>query len=329
LNRVSGASEEQKKLRREGRRKRQEASRLEPSLRKLTSQRRQLLHQAGAATREELEQSWQSQFRYQELTKQLEEAQLEVQLLAEEEPELALVEEDLLAFQAGDNNRQMADVEIDLKQVDRDIQTTREELGRVKQELAELAEDRSTVSLRFERDQIVRQLRGVIERWAAADLSIETIERIRHRLERHSQSESLQLASRYLEQLTAGRYGNIWSPLGERGLRVDDDSDQTLGVEQLSTGTREQVFLAIRLAMIRRFAQSGTELPLVLDDVFVNFDQARSEAAVETILDVAQAGQQVLLFTCHLHLADIFESKGVDAVWLPSNGATVQKRKAG
>ena len=329
VSRAGGASEEQKRQRREGRGKRQEASRLEHSLRDLTSQRRQLLEQAGVSTREELEQAWQDQFRSGELDKQIEEADLEVQLIAEEEPELALVEENLLAFQAGDNKREVADAETELKQLDRDVQTASEELGRVKQELAELAEDRSTVSLRFEREQLVRKLKQSIERWAAFDLSLESIERIRHRLERHSQSESLQLASQYLNQLTAGRYRNIWSPLGERRLRVDDDSEQTLGVEQLSTGTREQVFLAIRLAMIRRLAQQGTELPLVLDDVFVNFDQARTEAAVETILDVAEAGQQVLLFTCHLHLADVFESKGVDAVWLPSNAVTEQKRKAG
>ena len=214
-------------------------------------------------------------------------------------------------------------MEIDLKQLDRDIQTAREELGRVKQELAELAEDRSTVSLRFEREQIIRQLRQVIEQWAAHDLSIETIERIRRRMERHSQSESLQLASQYLAQLTAGRYHNIWSPLGERHLRVDDDAEQTLRVEQLSTGTREQVFLAIRLAMIRRFAQQGTELPLVLDDVFVNFDQTRSEAAVDTILDVAQSGQQVLLFTCHLHLADIFR---IERRSMPSGSPRMPRR---
>src|SRR5690606_41565806 len=107
------------------------------------------------------------------------------------------------------------------------------------------------------------------------------------------------------------------------------EAEHAVSVEQLSSGTREQLFLAIRLAMIRRFAQEGTELPLVLDDVFVNFDQSRTEAAVETILDVADAGQQVLLFTCHLHLADIFEEKGVDAVWLPQNSARLEERKAG
>ena len=199
----------------------------------------------------------------------------------------------------------------------------------MKRELTELANDRRAVSLRFEREQVADELRQATERWCALDLATDSIDRIRHRMERHSQSETLQQASKYLSQLTVGRYHNIWTPLGERHLCIDDDSEQTLTASQLSTGTREQLFLAIRLAMIRQFAESGTELPMVLDDVFVNFDQTRTEAAVDTITNVADAGQQVLLFTCHLHLADIFEAKGIDAVWLPSNGASVIERKAG
>lgn len=324
-----GAAEAQTRLRREVRQKRKAASRLEAALRDLASERRLLLVQAGVSTREQLEQYTRSQSRRQELMRQIEDAQRELQLAAEEQPELAVVEEDLLAFHPGENKRRITDAEIQLKQIDRDVQTAREELGRVKRELAELANDRSAVSLRFEREQIAGQLRQVIERWCALDLAIDAVDRIRHRMERHGQSETLQLASQYLSQLTVGRYHNIWSPLGERHLCIDDDVDQTLRAEQLSTGTREQLFLAIRLAMIRRLAQEGIELPIVLDDVLVNFDQTRTEAAVETIINVAESGQQVLLFTCHLHLADIFESKGIDAVWLPSNQELPEKRRAG
>jgi uncharacterized protein YhaN len=329
IRKAGGLTEEQLRLKREGREKRKQATKLERTISDLQAQQNVLFLQAGVSSRTELEQRSQSLVRHQELARLLEEAQLELQLVAEEEPELAVVEDDLLTFKAGNNKRRITDGEVELRQIDGDIQKAREELGRVKRELDELAGDRRAVTLRFEREQLADRLLTSTERWCALELAGDAIDRIRHRMERHCQSETLQLSSKYLSQLTLGKYQNIWAPLGERHLSIDDDAEQTFSVEQLSTGTREQLFLAIRLAMIRRFADEGTELPLVLDDVFVNFDQTRTEAAVETILDVADAGQQVLLFTCHLHLADIFEEKGVDAVWLPEKAGRLEERKAG
>ena len=62
-------------------------------------------------------------------------------------------------------------------------------------------------------------------------------------------------------------------------LRVDDARGKTLTTEMLSSGTREQVFLSLRLALVTLYAQRGVNLPLVLDDVLVNFDETRARAA--------------------------------------------------
>ena len=80
---------------------------------------------------------------------------------------------------------------------------------------------------------------------------------------------------------------------------------------------------------VREFARQGIELPLVLDDILVNFDQLRTEAAIETLLEFAAQGQQILLFTCHLHLAHQFESRGIEPTWLPGHQAAVEERLAG
>jgi uncharacterized protein YhaN len=132
-----------------------------------------------------------------------------------------------------------------------------------------------------------------------------------------------------LQQLTAGRYSTIWTPLGKRHLCIDDDRGNSFRVEQLSNGTREQLFLAIRFAMVRDFAERGIELPLVLDDILVNFDQERTEAAVEALLKFVEDGQQVLLFTCHLHLAQLFQKRGIEPTWLPGHKAAIEERLAG
>ena len=132
------------------------------------------------------------------------------------------------------------------------------------------------------------------------------------------QPETLAEASGYLKRLTAGRYQRIWTPFGESALCVDDQQGQSRRVEALSRGTREQVYLSLRLALASAYGRRGAGLPLILDDVFVNFDAQRARAAAQTVCDFAAAGNQVLVFTCHDHIRDVFQSLGVDIRCLPA-----------
>ena len=100
----------------------------------------------------------------------------------------------------------------------------------------------------------------------------------------------------------------MWTPLGEHALRVDDAEGHSLPVEVLSRGTREQLFLSLRLALASSYARRGAPLPLVLDDVLVNFDAERAKAAAAVLRDFAAAGHQLLIFTCHEHIMKLFKS---------------------
>ncbi len=131
------------------------------------------------------------------------------------------------------------------------------------------------------------------------------------------QPETLAEASGYLNQMTGGRYQRIWTPFGESSLCVDDRDNKPICVEHLSRGTREQVFLSLRLALAAAYSRRGAGLPLILDDVFVNFDAQRARDAARTVVQFAAAGHQVLVFTCHDHIRDVFWDLGVDLRELP------------
>ncbi|MEX2286948.1 MAG: hypothetical protein WD648_07660 [Planctomycetaceae bacterium] len=73
----------------------------------------------------------------------------------------------------------------------------------------------------------------------------------------------------------------------------------------------------------------GFHPPYSLDDILVNFDQSRTEAAVDALLHFREGGQQILLFTCHLHLAHLFQSRGIEPIWLPAHNAVLEERLAG
>ncbi len=77
--------------------------------------------------------------------------------------------------------------------------------------------------------------------------------------------------------------------------------------------------MALRLALVGFYARRGTAMPLVLDDVLVNFDDGRSGRAAEVLRDFGAAGHQLLVFTCHERLADVFASLGAPVRRLPRN----------
>jgi uncharacterized protein YhaN len=81
-------------------------------------------------------------------------------------------------------------------------------------------------------------------------------------------------------------------------------------VEVLSRGAREQLFLSLRLSLAAYFARRGAPLPLILDDVLVNFDAERAKAAAQVLRDFAAAGHQMLVFTCHEHIAKLLQPEG-------------------
>lgn len=137
------------------------------------------------------------------------------------------------------------------------------------------------------------------------------LERVRHHYELENQPDTLQRASLFLSEMTESRYQRIWTPITERTLLVEDASGKSWRVEELSRGTREQLFLSLRLAIVQRSAEQGIRLPLILDDVLVNFDSQRAQAACRTLRGFAEETGQVLLLTCHDHIAQLCSEMSV------------------
>jgi len=152
------------------------------------------------------------------------------------------------------------------------------------------------------------------------------LERVRQHYELENQPETLQAASTFLSQMTEARYRRVWTPITERILLVEDAAGKSWRVDHLSRGTREQLLLSLRLAIVRRSAEQGIHLPLILDDVLVNFDSQRAQAACRTLQAFAEENHQVLLLTCHDHIAQLCGEMSVPVVHLqsgPQGGRTI------
>lgn len=300
----------------------------------LQESRRALLTQAGVGNRKELIAVYEKLNRVDDIEQELELVSEELLRLSRNEPNFAVVEEDLRGFNEQENRERVELLEIELQDLEQDLEKSHEVLGQIRHRLTSLEQDRTEVSQRFEKRQAQSKLDRAVEEWAGTLRAQEAIGQLQERYEKSSQPRTLADASRILARLTENRYQTIWAPLGANYLCVDNARHETFRVEQLSSGTREQLFLAIRLAMIQEMAELNVELPVVLDDVFVNFDRHRTEAAVDTLMEFTEDGTQVLLFTCHEHLANQFQERDVEPILLPNyrdagEGTMVTERRAG
>jgi uncharacterized protein YhaN len=139
----------------------------------------------------------------------------------------------------------------------------------------------------------------------------------------------LQAAGRYLEAITHGRYTGIAiaeTPGGEPVLevaRADDPMPVRVG-PPLSRGTLEQIYVAVRLALVDAI-DAEARLPLFLDELFAHWDSSRLDALVR-VLGAVQ-GRQIIVSTCHAALADRLERAcGARVVELPGPGGVLVQR---
>jgi len=145
--------------------------------------------------------------------------------------------------------------------------------------------------------------------WLMAQLLREADRRFR---EEH-QPDLLRRASGYLERLTDGRYNRIL--VDELG---DGDLFQLVGpglprpvplAQPISTGTLEQAYLSLRLAIVDHLDRGNERLPLFIDEALVNWDAARRDRGLEVLAEISQS-RQVFSFTCHPEMAERLQSLG-------------------
>ena len=210
------------------------------------------------------------------------------------------------------------EVTADLQSTQGEVKQLLEEQGEIKEQRRTLSEDCALGEAQLELGCIEKQLADASHAWRTHAAVSRMLERIRTDYEAHRQPETLSEASAILHRLTGGKYKRIWTPLANDILLVETDEGESLPVEALSRGTREQLLLSVRLALVALLARRGVKLPMVLDDVLVNFDVERAGRAVEVLKQFAEDGHQLMLFTCHEHIWSMFREQGVDCRRLPN-----------
>ena len=185
-------------------------------------------------------------------------------------------------------------------------------LTSAERELVQVRDSDEIAILEIERESVSAELDQALERWTVLGLAKSLLEQTLERYEKERQPAVIARAAELFAKVTSGRYQQLVardeSDSGRRhGLEAISASGERVDSAELSRGTAEQLYLCLRLAFATTFAERSLSLPLVLDDVLVNFDPLRARAVAEAIAVTAQE-HQVLAFTCHPHVLEYFTS---------------------
>lgn len=168
-------------------------------------------------------------------------------------------------------------------------------------------------TLETQRGGLKTELERTATRWRVATLARALVAETLQEFENTRQPRVLSEASQILRMVTGKRYQQILqSKEGNDVIVVAKDGTRKLSGE-LSRGTAEQLYLALRLGLIAEYARRSVSLPLVMDDVLVNFDPTRARGMAKAFAKFAKE-HQVFLFTCHPSTAELITDVAPSAV---------------
>ena len=187
-----------------------------------------------------------------------------------------------------------------------------EAIGREKNELARMDGGDAAARVAEEMQEtlaVISRLTGRYIRLKAASAVLRAeIERYRAA----NQGPLLSMASDLFRDLTLSSFSGLQADMDESdrpvilGLRP---GGERVKVDGMSSGTRDQLYLALRLASLSWRARTAEPMPFIVDDILVNFDEARSAATLKALAAMADR-TQVILFTHQAHVADLARGLG-------------------
>ena len=283
------------------------------TLRAAQQQLDSLKNQAQVETDDELESAGTNSRRFRELQQKL----------------------DLLEQELTRNGDGLSIAELEKEAAGSDIDAIEGDLDRVSAELVELQVNRDT--LRDRRQSIRNEIKAKDGSAVAANASEEAEQYLAEIVSGAEQYLRLKIAALILEQriedyrkknqapvlaragelfarLTLGSYASLRDELDESGKPIllgVRPNDSEVSVDGMSDGTRDQLYLSLRLATLEQHLSQGEPMPFVVDDILIGFDDSRTRVCLEILAELATR-TQVLLFTHHrrvLELAGGIEAK--------------------
>jgi uncharacterized protein YhaN len=183
----------------------------------------------------------------------------------------------------------------------------KEDIGKQKASLEESKGDASAVSAGEDLAFSQARIHQLAREYAIARLSAAVLRRSIERYRGLHQDPLMLRANDLFSRFTETHYAELFVDTSDKGepIILARRRDRVLhDMAQMSDGTREQLFLALRIAAIERYVAVSGAVPVIFDDVFLESDEQRSGRIFEALGELAMS-TQVIVLTHHHHLVAI------------------------
>jgi len=180
-------------------------------------------------------------------------------------------------------------------------------IGAERLELQKMDGSAKAIEAAEQAQSLLAQIRECSERYVRIHLASVILRREITRYQDANQGPVLVLASSLFARLTSEAFSTVAASFDQAdkpvllGVRA---SGERVTVDGMSDGTRDQLYLALRLASLQRHIESAEPMPFIIDDILVNFDDGRAAATLKVLADLSLT-TQVIFFTHHFHMVDL------------------------
>ncbi|MFN7769170.1 MAG: AAA family ATPase [Planctomycetaceae bacterium] len=285
---------------------REQLATAETRLQQANAELANLARQAGCASQEELTALEAESEQIESLRQDLDRLRTELshsaagQDLEEFITEVSKIDPDLLPVR-------LAELQQRLQTLDEQRTALSQELGRLEGELQRHTTGSPASEAEQEAREALAAIRPLAEQYARLKLAQGLLRRHLEAYRQKTQDPVLERATALFAQLTNGAFQGIKSDFDEKDrpiLKGVRTGGEELEIAGLSAGTRDQLFLALRLASLERQLAAAARVPLIVDDILINFDDQRSKATLAVLAEFARQ-TQVLFFTHHPRLVEL------------------------
>lgn len=212
-----------------------------------------------------------------------------------------------------------------LKSLQDETFTAGSEYGKLLQEFKRLESSEESVLQAQKAEDALARISPAVAHYLRLRIASEVLHRAIEAFREKHQGPVLTRASDLFSRLTLGDHSGLTTAFGDDDkpvLVAIRKNGEQVPVEGLSDGTRDQMYLALRLAAIENHVEKVAPCPVIFDDILVNSDDPRSSAALRVIGDLAKR-TQVLFFTHHRRLAELGAEAGAQLIQLDDAPAAI------
>jgi uncharacterized protein YhaN len=271
----------------------------------------ELLRQARSDTQEELATAISKFDEYTKLTEKISDTQANLARIGAGAPIEEIIKQ-AARLSADELPGQIEALRQDIAaRIHPEINRVSQTIGEQTSKLAAMDGNARAAELAEKMEEELAGIRRLAERYTLVKLASKILQQEIERYREEHQDPVLVIASRYFHQMTLGSFAGLRTDVDDKGAPVligMRQGDIRVPVEGMSSGTRDQLYLALRLATLEYRLESHEPMPFIVDDILINFDDQRSRATLQALARLA-ARNQVILFTHHRQIVD--EAKNI------------------